>query len=284
MLAALIIVFREIIEAGLVVGIVAAVMRGISGSHAWIAGGVLAGVLASGLVALFTGAIAGAFSGSGQELLNAAILAIAVIMLTWHNVWMARHGKEIAERVRAVGRAVASGAQGQMALAIIVGVAVLREGSEIVLFLYGIFVSGGESVASLALGGVLGLGLGALLSYLTYRGLLRIPSRHIFRVTGALITLLAAGMAAQAIGFLESAGIMTALDEVAWDTSSALSEGSIAGRILHTLVGYTEQPTTMQILVYLMTIVIITLLSSLMAKPSIQRVNQATAGSGRATR
>lgn len=261
MLAALIIVFREIIEAGLIVGIVAAVTRGLAGSTIWIAGGVLAGVLGSCIVALFTGAIASAFSGYGQELFNASILTIAVVMLAWHNIWMARHGKEIAKEVRAIGRDVASGARSQMALAVVVGVAVLREGSEIVLFLYGIFVSGNEAPASLAIGGVLGLALGALVSYVTYRGLLNIPPRHIFKVTSLLITLLAAGMAAQAIGFLESAGVVSMLDEVAWDTSSVLSEGSIAGRVLHTLIGYSEQPTLLQLIAYVATIVIITLAS-----------------------
>lgn len=267
MLAALIIVFREIIEAGLVVGIVAAVTRGIAGSGAWIAGGILAGVAGSCLVALFTGAIASAFSGYGQELLNAAVLTVAVVMLAWHNVWMARHGREIAEEIRIVGRAVASGARSHLALSIVVGVAVLREGSEIVLFLYGIFVSGNDSPVSLAIGSVIGLMLGALLSVLTYRGLLKIPPRHVFAVTGWLVTLLAAGMAAQAVGFLESAGVVSTLDGIAWDTSAILSEGSIPGRVLHTLVGYVEQPTVLQLVAYLGTIVGIFVLAKLCAPP-----------------
>lgn len=267
MLAALIIVFREIIEAGLVIGIVAAVTQGIAGSAIWIAVGILAGVAGSCIVALFTGSIATAFSGAGQELLNAGILSAAVVMLAWHNIWMAQHGRELAADLRIIGKSVASGARSQMALAVVVGVAVLREGAEVVLFLYGIFVTGNEAPMQLALGAALGLGLGALLSLLTYHGLLRIPPRHIFRVTGIMVTLLAAGMAAQAIGFLESAGIVTTLDGIAWDTSNILSEGSIAGRVLHTLIGYTEQPTYMQVCVYLTTIVVITGLSRWTAQP-----------------
>lgn len=267
MLAALIIVFREIIEAGLVVGIVAAVTRGSAGSAVWIAIGVLAGVAGSCIVALFTGSIAAAFAGSGQELLNAGILSIAVLMLAWHNIWMAQHGRELADELRTIGRSVASGARSQMALAVVVGVAVLREGAEVVLFLYGIFVAGNEAPMYLVLGGVLGLCLGALLSFLTFHGLVRIPPRHIFRVTGIMVTLLAAGMAAQAIGFLESAGIVSVLDGMAWDTSDILSEGSIIGRILHTLIGYAQQPTYMQLLAYVATIVVITGLSWLMTQP-----------------
>ncbi len=259
MLAALIIVFREIIE----VGIVAAVTRGISGSALWITIGILAGVAGSCIVALFTGSIAATFSGSGQELLNAGILSIAVLMLAWHNVWMAQHGRELADELRIVGKSVASGSRSQMVLAVVVGIAVLREGAEVVLFLYGIFVTGSEAPLHLALGGGLGLCLGALLSFLTFHGLVRIPPRHIFRVTGIMVTLLAAGMAAQAVGFLESAGIVTLFDAIAWDTSNILSEGSITGRILHTLIGYTEQPTYMQLSVYVTTIIVITGLSRL---------------------
>ncbi len=275
MLAALIIVFREIIEAGLVVGIVAAVPRGIPGSALWIGAGVAAGVLGSCLVALFTGTIASAFSGSGQELLNAGILFLAVVMLAWHNIWMAHHGKELADELKTVGRSVSGGSEGLAALAIVVGAAVLREGAEIVLFLYGILVSGNEAPVSLLIGGLLGLCLGAVLSYLTFRGLVRIPPKHVFLVTGVLITLLAAGMASQGVGFLEAANVFTWLDGIAWDTSSLLSESSIAGRILHTLIGYMEQPTQLQVLTYGATIIVIAGLSrktnAALPSPSTQR-------------
>ena len=108
-------------------------------------------------MAAFAGALSNLFAGMGQELFNAAILGIAVVMLTWHNVWMARHGREMASEVRAIGQAVAEGSKSLLALAVVVGVAVLREGSEVALFLYGIVTSDGGSAASLALGGVIGL-------------------------------------------------------------------------------------------------------------------------------
>ena len=96
MIAALIIVFREVFEAGLIVGIVLAVTRTVPHRNQWIAGGVLAGILAACVVAAFAGALSNLFAGMGQEVFNAAILTLAVVMLTWHNVWMARHGKELA--------------------------------------------------------------------------------------------------------------------------------------------------------------------------------------------
>src|SRR5258707_10435259 len=129
----------------------------------------------------------------GQELFNAAILAVAVTMLTWHNVWMARHGREMAGEMRAVGQAVADGTKPLMALAVVVGVAVLREGSEVALFLYGVAASDGGSALSLALGGVIRLGLGGALCLLTYFGLMRNPPPALFATITGPVTALFAG-------------------------------------------------------------------------------------------
>jgi high-affinity iron transporter len=250
-LATLIIVFREVFEAGLIVGIVLAVTRQVPHRNRWIGGGVLAGAAAACVVAALAGELSQLFAGMGQELFNAAILGVAVVMLTWHNVWMAQHGRELASDVRAIGQAVSEGSKPLLALAVVVGVAVLREGSEVALFLYGIVTSDDGSAAGLAIGGIVGLLLGAGVCLLTYSGLMRIPPRPLFATTTALITLLAAGMAAQATAFLERASWITALDGVVWDSGWLLSEKSVAGRALHTLIGYTDQPTVMQLVVYI---------------------------------
>jgi high-affinity iron transporter len=253
MLGALVIVFREVLEAGLIVGIVMAATRGVAGRGRWIMIGIGAGVLGASIVAAFAGAISEAFQGAGQELFNAVVLATAVVMLMWHNAWMARHGREMAAEMRNIGNAVSEGAKPLTALAIVVGLAVLREGSEVVLFLYGI-VASGTSGASLALGSVLGIVAGAAFTCLTYLGLLAIPQRYIFSVTSWLIALLAAGMAASAVQFLNNAGFAEVLGNTVWDTSWLLSEGSILGKLLHTLIGYTERPTELQLTVYIGTL------------------------------
>jgi high-affinity iron transporter len=259
MLGALIIVFREVIEAGLIVGIVMAATRGVVGRGRWITIGISGGVLGATIVAMFAGVISDAFQGAGQELFNASILGVAVVMLMWHNAWMARHGREIADEMRRVGTEVSEGAKPLTALAVVVGLAVLREGSEVVLFLYGIMASG-TSGSALLVGGLLGIAGGAAFTALTYLGLLAIPNRHIFSVTSWLIALLAAGMAAQAVQFLNNAGVVVALDHTLWDTSWLLSEKSILGRLLHTLIGYIDQPTEMQLLVYIATLLAMFLL------------------------
>ena len=271
MLAALIIVFREVFEAGLIVGIVLAVTSSVPNRNRWIGGGVLAGVLAACLVAAFAGALSQLFAGMGQELFNAAILGVAVIMLTWHNVWMAHHGREMAGELRAVGQAVVDGTKSLLALAVVVGVAVLREGSEVALFLYGVAASDGGSALSLTLGGLIGLVLGAAVCLLTYFGLMRIPPRALFATTTALITLLAAGMAAQAVAFLERANWLTSLDTVVWDSAWLLPETSIAGRTMHTLIGYTDQPTEMQLAVYAAVLLVTFMLMRLTGSQPVNR-------------
>lgn len=266
MVGALVIVFREVIEAGLVIGIVLAATRGAQGSRRWIAGGVLAGVAGAVVVAVFAGALSDAVAGKGQELFDAGVLALAAVMLAWHNVWMARHGRALARELNDVGRAVASGDKSFVALAVVVGLAVLREGSEVALFLYGILASG-ETAWNLFAGGLAGLGLGALVSVLTFAGLVTIPARHLFAVTSALLAFLAAGLAAQSVGFLQQAWIVTALTQTLWDTSFILPDRSLLGRVLHTLIGYIDQPSVMQAVVYVATLAFIVIATRAAAPP-----------------
>ena len=267
MLSALLIVFREVIEAGLIVGIVLAATQGVPRRGRAVSVGVLAGVLGACLVAAFAGELAALFQGNGQELFNASILLLAVMMLTWHNVWMASHGREMARELKAAGHDVVTGKRTLAALGVVVGIAVLREGSEVVLFLYGIAAQGGTTNAALLAGGALGLAAGAAVSALMYFGLLTIPAGRLFQVTSGLITLLAAGMAAQAVLLLQNGGYINAMSGTIWDTSWLLKEDSIPGRLLHTLIGYVEAPDGAQILAYLATIAAILVLMRLVGKP-----------------
>jgi high-affinity iron transporter len=267
MLATLLIVFREVIEAGLVVGIVLAATQGVKGRGFWIGSGVGVGVLGAGLVAVFAREIAGLFEGWGQEYFNSTILLGAVAMLTWHNIWMASQGQSMAQeaRVRALGGAVAAGYRPITALAFVVGVAVLREGTEVVLFLYGIVTAGNSALAMIA-GGALGVLGGAALSGLMYLGLTAIPVGPLVAVTTGLITLLAAGMASQAIAFLQQAGYFLGMADALWDSSAFLPEKSILGQLLYSLIGYSESPTGAQLIAYLATIAVNLLLIGLVRK------------------
>ena len=261
MLGALIIVFREIIEAGLIVGIVLAVTQGVRGSRLVIAAGVAAGVVGACLVAAFAGAIANALAGIGQEIFNASILIVAVVMLVWHNVWMASHGRQLAAEVKQVGEAVRRAKRSIVALGVVCAVAVMREGSEVVLFMYGLAASAGTTTADLMIGSALGLAAGIAVTAVTYLGLVTIPPRRLFAVTTLLISFLAAGLAAQAVLFLQQAGVVTALAGTAWDTSAILSDTSLIGRVLHTLIGYSDQPSVLQVVIYAATLAVIATLT-----------------------
>jgi len=250
MLATAIIVFREVLEASLVVGIVLAASRGVVGRGVWVTSGIAAGVLGSALVAACAEAIAAAVNGIGQELFNAAILFTAVAMLGWHNVWMNRHGRELAAAAASLGKAVLGRSRPLYALALVVGIAVLREGSEVVLFLYGIAVASGVGALSMLGGGILGLAGGAAIGAVIYFGLLAIPLRQLFTVTSWLILLLAAGMASQGAAFLMQANLLPSLGNELWDTSSILSERSMLG----VLIGYSAQPAGIQVVFYLATL------------------------------
>ena len=262
------IVFREVLEAALVVGIVMAGSKGVPGRGLWVGSGVLAGALGACVVAAFAGVIQNAAAGVGQELLNAGILFAAVAMLGWHCVWMGRHGRDIARHMSEVSRAVAVGSQPLYALGIVVGLAILREGSEIVLFLYGIAAGGGAGALAMLGGGVVGLAGGAAAGFAIYAGLMRIPLRYLFAVTTWMIILLAAGMASQGAGFLVQADLLPALGRRLWDTSEILSDRSIFGKVMHTLVGYDAKPSGIQLIFYATALLIIGSLTWILGRPN----------------
>jgi len=255
MLATAVIVFREMLEAALIIGIVAAATRGVLHRNAWIVGGIIAGLLGAITVALLADVIMNLANGVGQEIFNASVLLAAVAMLAWHNIWMARHSRELVTQMKQVSAAVKDGGKPMYALGIVVAVAVLREGSEVVLFLYG-QAAGGLNVSMIASGGMVGLIVGGAVGFALYFGLLRIPTQYLFVVTGWLILLLAAGMASQAAKFLSQADIIPAWGRM-WDTSAWLADDSVSGRLLHTLIGYDANPLGIQLAVYLFTLLVI---------------------------
>jgi high-affinity iron transporter len=251
MLATAIIVFREVLEAAIIIGILAAATHSIPGSRRWLVAGLIAGLAGAGLVAGFAGFIGSLANGVGQELFNAIVLGIAVLMLAWHNIWMASHGAALAANAKSIGSDIRDGLSECSILLVVVGLAVLREGSETVLFLYGIAASGGGTRSSMLLGGIGGLLSGVIVGYLIYAGLLRIPLRWFFTATGILVLLLAAGMASQAAHFLIQADLIPSLISPLWNTSGVLPDDSIPGKLLHSLIGYDSRPDGMQLVFYL---------------------------------
>jgi high-affinity iron transporter len=255
MLATSVIMFREVLEAALIIAIVLGASRGIAGRGRWVGGGIALGLLGASIVATLASVASSAFSGNGQSILNAIILLGAVAMLTWHNVWMSSHGRKHSSEVTTVSSSVQSGHRPLVALLIITFAAVMREGSEAVLFLWAIATSG-EQGMNMLMGGLGGVIVGIMVGLLLYFGLLRIPIRHFFAITSWLILLLSAGLAAQAAGFLNQAGLLPTLGNGVWNTSNILSQTSLIGQLLHILVGYIARPSGIQVVFYIGTFLI----------------------------
>ncbi len=269
-------VFREVLEAALIVSIVCAATRGVRLRGLYVAGGIALGLVGAMLVALGAGAIAGLASGSGQELFNAGVLLAAVAMIGWHVVWMSRHARELAQHMNAVGQAVKAGSSSLTLLLAVIALAVLREGSEVVLFLYSMAM-GGIGAGGLVGGIALGVAGGVLLGFALYFGLLRIPLKHFFGATNAMLVLLAAGLASAAARFLLQANRLPALGEQLWDTSWLLANGSLAGKTLGVLVGYDASPAGIQLVFYGATLLVLLGGMRWAARPLRARADEAAA-------
>lgn len=266
MLGTAIIIFREVLEAALIIGLILAATRGVAGRIQWISTGIGGGIIGAVLLALLANQITNMADGMGQELMHASILFIAVIMLSWHLLWMRSHAAKISQEMKRVGHAVSTGDKEPVILAVIVGLAVLREGSESVIFLYGL-AAAGSNATEILFGASLGILAGFAAGSVLYLGMAKIPTGRLFQVSGWLILLLTAGMASQSVSYMVQADFLPALGYNIWDSSFILSEQSILGRVLHILIGYVDHPMGIQVLTYFTTIALLILATHFINKP-----------------
>ncbi len=252
MFATALIVFREVLEASLIISIIMAATRGVPRRGAWVMSGVGLGAVGAGVIAGLINIIAGLFDGSGQEVVNAIILFSATAMIGWHIVWMSQHGRALASDMKKVGAEVSHGTKSLSVLTIVIGLAVMREGSEVVLMLQGLWASG--AIGSMLGGAVLGFVAGIFVGVMLYIGFIALPVGRIFAMTNWLLILIAAGMAARGANFLEQASMLPGMGGAIWDSSAILSEDSIVGKIMTALTGYIARPNAMQLSFYVLTI------------------------------
>ncbi|MGH8145954.1 MAG: FTR1 family iron permease [Rhodanobacteraceae bacterium] len=256
MLGIALLVFREVLEAALIVTVVAAATRGVPKRGVFIGGGIALGVLGAIVVAVCMGFIEGSLGGVGQEVFEAAVLLTAVVMIGWHVTWMSSHGKEMVQQMKQVTDSVKAGSSSVAILLAVVALAVLREGSEIVLFLYGM-AAGGAGGLSFVSGVPIGLAAGVAVGFALYFGLLGIPIRYFFTATNWMLVVLASGLASTAAGFLIQANLLPAWGNQLWDTSWLLTNGSIVGQAVHILTGYEARPAGMQLVFWIATFVVL---------------------------
>jgi high-affinity iron transporter len=271
MFATALIVFRESLEAALFVGIVAAATRQLAGRARLLSVGVCLGVAGALLLALSARQLSEWADGLGQDLVNIAVLSVALVLLLWHCLWVSPHAREMARDARHLGESVRGGLRAPWVLAGAVALAVLREGAETVLFVAGSLTGSTASAANVALSALGGLAVGVGLGALLYAGLTRIPARQLFATTNVLIALVAASIASQLVKALSQAGFLASGGAALWDSSLAIAPDSAAGTVLHALVGYEAQPTAAQLIAYLTVLALIFAGTRWMQKPRPSR-------------
>lgn len=249
MLLPFIITFREVLEIALIISLMFVATKGLENLSKWIGLGLLLGVLGSFLIAVFIEGISNFANGLGQELFNGIIALSASILIGWTAVWVSSHGKAIANSIKQKGLDVVAGKLPVKTIVLIIMLAVLREGSEIVLFSYGMILSG-KTIMLIVVGSILGSLAGAVVGALLYFGMVKINTKYIFKITSYLLIFIAAGMAAVAGKFFAAAGYFSFGSDIIWDTSSLLSQKSVFGEILHIFFGYSDSPMIVEALFY----------------------------------
>lgn len=251
MLAPFLIMLREGLEAALIVGIIASYLTrtGRGDWMPWIWVGVFLALAAS----LFAGAalllISAEFPQKAQELFEAIVGMIAVGVLTWMVFWMRRAAHTIKSGLHAgVDRALAAPKGAPWALIAMSFFAVAREGLESIFFLLAIFQqSTGPRVPLAALAGVI---VASVIGFLIYRGGVRLDLRRFFGWTAILILFVAAGLLAGTLRNLHEAGIWNGLQWIVFDLSQALPTSGVIGTVLSGLLGYADQPTLGEVLIW----------------------------------
>jgi high-affinity iron transporter len=250
-------VFRETLEVAVVAALLLAATRGVRGRWLWAALGAGAGIVGASIIAFFAERLADAMAGAGQDVFQATVLLATVVLVAWTIAWMRTHGRQIAAQARDTGRRIASGAAPCYLLATAIAVSILRDGTELALFLVGAGTAGPIGAGGLLAGFAIGIGGGVAVGALLYRGVLAASLGRVFSAVAALLAFLGAGLAAQAIGILCGAGWLPPGIDPLWDTEEILSQDGDLGRFLHTLLGYMSQPSMTQVLVYAGTLALV---------------------------
>lgn len=249
----LFVIWRETVEAMLVVGILYAWLshhpagaRGLK--YLW--GGVLAGLAGAFLLGLGIEAMDDLLSEEGHAYFMAGMLLVAAALIVQMVFWMRSNGHRLK---RDLEQSLSASVQtqnwwGVFALA---AIAVAREGSETVVFVSSLAM-GGNSFASASFW--LALGLGALLAGVTF-ALLQLGGklvswRAFFRVTEILLLLLACSLLLSAVDQLIGVQLLPVIVAQVWDTSRLLDDGALPGNLVSSFTGYRARPDLLSLIVF----------------------------------
>ncbi len=279
MLVPFLIMFREGVEAALIVGIIASYLHQ-TGRSAWMPV-VWIGILLALALSLAVGAglqlVSAEFPQKAQELFEAVIGLVAVCVLTSMVFWMRKAARSIkAELHHSIDAAFETPTHKGFGLILMVFFAVAREGLESVFFLLAAFQQSEGPWAPL--GALFGVVLAAIVGYAIYRGGLKLNLRRFFRWTGAFILIVAAGILANSVMALHEAGLWNSFQTVVFDASAILPLDSTLGSILAGIFAYIAAPTVSEItayLVFLIPALILFLMPYAAPKPQSGQAGQA---------
>ncbi|UCC64814.1 MAG: FTR1 family protein [Anaerolineae bacterium] len=250
MLAALLITFREGLEAALIVGIVLAVLRR-TGRADWRAA-VWWGVAAAAALSLVAGlalyAVGAEMEGRAEEIFEGSAMLLAAGFLTWMIFWMQSQGRQIKEQLEAETQRALTGGQRRRLFSLAL-LAVGREGFETVLFMSAVAFA--ESGTTALIGGAIGLAAAIALGWLLFASSARLEVRRFFQVTGLILVVVAAGLVAHGVHEFQEAGLLPVIVEHVWDINPVLDEGSVVGALLKSLFGYNGNPSLIEVVSYL---------------------------------
>ena len=248
MIAALLIGFREGLEAALIVGIVLSYLKKMGyRQRAAVWWGVVSAVAVSVVAGAALQVMGVAFEGRSEELFEGITMLMAAGVLTWMIFWMQRQGRNIRAELEAdVRQAVTGGSR--WALFALAFVAVVREGIETALFLTAAAFS--ATPAQTLIGGGLGLAAAVVVGWLLFAVSARLDVRAFFRVTSVLLILFAAGLAAHGVHELQEAGVLPVIVEHVWDINPILDERGPVGTLLKALFGYNGNPSLLETVSY----------------------------------
>ncbi len=258
MLQILIVVFREVLEIALIVGILTAVTKGIDKREKYISSGLVLGVFGAIILAFVMDSISSALDGDGQEIFNGAILISASALISWTVIWMQQHARSLSGELKSLANSIKAGNRSLISLLAVVFLSVLREGSEIALFTYGYYLTG-TSIANVTLGLACGLALGTICGFALYFGMLKIFGKYFFKITTWILVFLACAIASHGVSFLVSANVIPAIVDQMWNSSHILAQDSVLGGILNAFIGYQESPTGAQVIAYILNFTILTI-------------------------
>lgn len=250
MFANFLIGLREGLEASLIVAILVAYVVKLDRRdllpRLW--AGVVAAVVLSLGAAVFLQVTSQELSDEAAETFAGIMSFATVALITWMIFWMAKNARNLSSHLRGeVDKALL--AKSAWALGLIAFVAVIREGLETALFLWtGATATGGD--ASAVWGAVLGLLVAAGLGYVFYRGALRINLAKLFRWTGVLLVVVAAGVLTYGIHEFQEVGLLPGEDNIAFDVSNTIGPDSILGTLMRGLLSIRPVMTVLEVVAW----------------------------------